>query len=143
MSIKERFLDKVLVKGADECWPWLAAKDVAGYGRFWYEERMVPASQVAYKLFVGEVPKGLCVLHNCNHKYCCNPKHLRIGTQAENMGDLARAGNNPLQKVDFKDARLLRENGWTLQAIADHFNSSKQAILQGLKRHYGTATFNK
>jgi len=141
MSIKERFLEKVLVRGVEDCWEWQAAKDPAGYGRFWYKERMVPASQVAYKLFVGEVPKGLGVLHNCHNKGCCNPKHLRVGTQAENMGDVARARSHPAQKVNFSEARDFRKAGWSLGKIARYFNCSQQAIIQGLKRHYGTANY--
>ena len=31
-----------------------------------------------------EVPPGLVVMHLCHNPPCCNPRHLRVGTKAEN-----------------------------------------------------------
>lgn len=136
MADKERFLEKVK-KGANGCWIWQAAYDGAGYGRFWMERRMLPASQAAYKLFVGTVPKGLEVLHTCNNKACCNPGHLRLGTHAENMADLAVAGNNSLRKLVAPRALELRRAGYTLAFIGGEVGASPQAVFQLLERTYG------
>lgn len=136
MQDKERFLTK-LRKEASGCWVWQAAYDAAGYGRFWLGGRMQPTSQAAYRLFVGEVPQGLCVLHNCHNKGCCNPEHLRLGTHAENMADLAVAGNNSLRKLSAARALELRKQGKTLAAIGAEVGASAQAVYQLLERTYG------
>jgi len=136
MQDKERFLAKIR-KETSGCWVWQAAYDAAGYGRFWLGRRMQPTSQAAYRLFVGEIPQGLCVLHTCNNKGCCNPAHLRLGTHAENMADLAVAGNNSLRKLSAARALELRKQGKTLAAIGAEVGASAQAVHQLLERTYG------
>jgi hypothetical protein len=37
----------------------------------------------------GPIPPGLCVLHRCDVRPCINPDHLFLGTQKDNMADLA------------------------------------------------------
>ena len=39
--------------------------------------------------------KGLVVRHTCDNPRCINSKHLIIGTQADNMGDMAGRGRSP------------------------------------------------
>ena len=141
-DVKSRFLTKTKAL-PDGCVIWTAAQDAAGYGRFWMLKRMLPASQAAYRLFVGDIPEGLVVRHKCSRKDCVNVSHLILGTQAENMIDLALSGKSPNQKADFAEARRRREQGATLASIAKTFDCSVQAIYQGLVRNYGTANFNK
>lgn len=58
-SLVERFWSKVDRRGPDECWPWTAASNEKGYGRFWLNGRTVPAHRVAYELEVGPIPAHL------------------------------------------------------------------------------------
>jgi hypothetical protein len=87
-----KFWKDVDIQGPDDCWPWLRKKDKAGYGRFARGTAgrlgIFSAHRTAYYLTYGEIPKGLFVLHSCDYRCCCNPKHLRLGTQSDNMKDM-------------------------------------------------------
>lgn len=88
--LRDRF-DHFAIK-QQGCWPWTGPVDRHGYGRVQMNGKSVGAYRVAWLLFRGEIPSGLHVLHNCNNPNCCNPDHLRLGTHAENMRDMAASG---------------------------------------------------
>lgn len=74
------------------CWLWKLSLYRDGYGQAQYEGVKLAAHRLSYLSFVGEVPKGLLVLHTCNVKHCVNPQHLYIGTAKQNSKDAARDG---------------------------------------------------
>ena len=88
------FWGNVAISAFDEaCWPWKARTQTVGYGicRFRGESNVL-AHRAAYMIEYGEIPDGLFVLHECDFKLCCNPKHLRLGSQQENLADMRRKG---------------------------------------------------
>lgn len=50
------------------------------------------ANRVAWILTHGEIPDGLIILHRCDNPPCCNPRHLKPGTQRDNTEDKMRRG---------------------------------------------------
>ncbi len=94
-TIDERFWAKVDRKGPDECWLWQrGARN--GYGRFAVtRDDIRTAHRVAWELTNGTIPEGLNVCHNCpdgDNPACCNPSHLWLGTQLDNMRDAKAKG---------------------------------------------------
>jgi hypothetical protein len=69
------------------CWLWLRAVSNDGYGKFRYKGEYHSAARWAYLAFVGKIPVGLIVLHNCDNPRCVNPLHLRLGTHKDNRRD--------------------------------------------------------
>ena len=45
------------------------------------------ASRAAYLLLVGPIPPNQVVCHSCDNPVCCNPGHLWLGTQGDNVRD--------------------------------------------------------
>lgn len=88
---EERFWPKVNKSGPTNaalgtaCWLWTAQVNPEGYGRFWIDDRMRPAHQVAYELATGEAfPGPICDHHHLCPKSCVRPDHLRPVSQKQN-----------------------------------------------------------
>ena len=69
----------------------------AGYGRVWTGDTQSLAHRAAYEFFVGAIPEGMTIDHECHnrsgcaitdascpHRRCVNPAHLAVKTIAEN-----------------------------------------------------------
>lgn len=72
------------------CWKYAGQKARDGYGQFRANGRRYSAHRIAYTAFVGEIPDGMLVLHECDNPSCCNPRHLSVGDQSKNMADCVR-----------------------------------------------------
>ena len=88
-TLSERFEAKYMADPNSGCWLWIAGVNACGYGAIGVPGKRGSslAHRVAYSLFWGEIPEGMCVLHSCDTPSCVNPAHLRIGTHQDNMVD--------------------------------------------------------
>ena len=88
-TIEARFCAKV--KKSADCWEWIGTKR-QGYGLLKIDGRHRQASRVSWEIHCGDAPGRMCVLHRCDNPGCVNPKHLFLGTQTENIGDMDAKG---------------------------------------------------
>ena len=84
---------------------------------------------------------GMHVLHRCDNPSCVNPKHLWLGTQADNNRDRDAKGRGCLDRFGEKNGRCVVSNAvvkkirqlyakgaMTQQAIADKYGCSQTQV---------------
>jgi hypothetical protein len=77
------------------CWIWQGADTHHGtysYGYGKLGNKSYLAHRRAFTLATGIEPGKLYVCHKCDVPLCCNPDHLFLGTQLDNMKDAATKG---------------------------------------------------
>ena len=127
----------------DGCLIWTGGLFENGYGAFTTGKRphrkTERAHRVAYTLFIGEIPSGMCVCHRCDRPACVNPAHLFVGTNAENTADMmskrrqafgARNGRAKLTDADIKEIRACLAEGDSQSHLAKRFDVTP--VLIGL-----------
>ena len=154
-SLEDRFWEKVNkcgptpehVSGLGPCWIWTGTKDRNGYGQTSYADpigdwRKLFTHRVGWFLANGQIPEGVRVLHKCDNPICCNPDHLFLGTQLDNIADMQKKGRNrglrhavgegnnsaKLTEDGVRDIRSRAENGEKLYEIAFSYGMTRQAI---------------
>ena len=89
----ERFCDKINFGETDaECWNWEGSKMKFGHGQFGIRGRLYLTHRIAYAVMNGPIPGGIQVHHTCDNPACCNPNHLWLGTQKDNIKDCQTKG---------------------------------------------------
>ena len=143
---------KFVVKGEspEDCWKWTGYINHS-YGMVGYTENdrhfQRLANRVSWEMHNGDIPPGLFVLHRCDNPPCCNPAHLFLGTQADNIHDAQEKGRlvskRSLSESDAHRIHSLRESGLSFRAMArdGYFPVNRQTIINTYRRYYGTQDF--
>lgn len=125
----DRFMTHVDVgTEPDACWLWTGCIRTDGYGSF----RIAGKRHVTHRLMLARklgraLGKGMMALHSCRNRHCCNPDHLREGTQVENMADRVRDGtdnrgeNSASSKLTEDQVRAIRADPRTQRVIAAEY----------------------
>jgi hypothetical protein len=77
-----------------DCWRWTGSTQGAGYGQFWYTDRLYTAHRLIRQQLVRDVIPTLDLDHLCRNRLCVNPDHLEPVTFLENL----RRGESPMAK---------------------------------------------
>lgn len=143
-SLIDRVMQKVERVTESGCWIFTGATNEKGYGvvgRGGRGSGNAKAHRVTYEHFKGEIPKGLFVCHRCDVPSCCNPDHLFVGTNKDNMADCFSKGRGSkpptnghirgsihkgakLTEFDVIEMRVLRKLGSTETELANRYGIS-------------------
>jgi hypothetical protein len=149
-EVAVRFWDKVNISSDDACWEWKAAINVSGYGWFSYLTRSTTAHRVSAHLngLIEDIKSPLHVLHKCDNRKCCNPNHLFVGTNTDNVKDRVaknRSGNKPMYGESNGMAKLSNDAIKTIRGLyfAANFSQSQLAKMYGVRQPHISRIVNK
>lgn len=142
----ENFWNKVQKGKEDDCWNWLGAVTSSGYGSFYYEGKSVTAHRAAAHFTYGtpiNAPKNKSgdgfLLHACDNRRCCNPKHLHVGSYRSNQLEAYErkrrfaftGASHANAKLTNKEASVIRVRsalGESSTKLAKEFGVSQRTI---------------
>ncbi len=124
--------------GLDGCWEWSGVRDRKGYGHVRLAGAQRTVHRVIAEHFIGPI-EGAVVRHTCDNPPCANPRHLLIGTHADNGADKARRGRAPrgadhpraTAKLTPGDVRAIRgrvDAGHGHGQVAQEFGVSRTTV---------------
>lgn len=126
-------VERVQVGAADECWPFMGSRLPSGHGRM----NEMYAHRVAYEVWhplVGELPGSVQVRHACDNPPCCNPHHLLLGTNRDNVNDKVARGRQTrgeqihTARLTESDVRLIRNSPMTNAGLARRLGVGKSTV---------------
>lgn len=151
IDVGKRYWEKVNIKSEDECWEWKAkATYSSGYGCAHFDFgnglKLQGAHRISFYLTNGAIPHKLDILHSCDNKKCCNPKHLSAGTKNQNMKEAWDRGLVSLRPPSVKSHKITAEQvreirkrhsgGESRSRLAREFGYSKSGMDHIISRRH-------
>ena len=144
-SVYQPFSQRVEEGDPELCWEWKGTRSRNGCGTlaatpFPGVHRDFYAHRIALHLAGVEIKASDLVLHSCDNPPCCNPNHLRVGTQADNVQDrVDRGRGNAARGESHVNAKLTedivsaarrrhRESGVSTRWLAGEYGVSAQTM---------------
>jgi hypothetical protein len=141
-KVEKRLLSGSKISG--KCREWKGRKSPGGYGLFKVRVKEINGlsdvtpkrtqfnlgvHRVAYKIWVGDIPKGKYVLHTCDNRLCINPEHLFLGSHQDNMDDMiSKNRQNKRPGESHHLTKLKEEDIMEIRRLWDSGNETQKGI---------------
>jgi hypothetical protein len=132
----------VKIQRCGDCWIWTGAT-TKGYSAFHFTSGPTTKEhyghRASYRMFKGDIPEGLIVMHACDTPLCVNPAHLGVGTVKDNQADSRRKGRATvgssshyakITEADVVSIAGRRLMGEKLRAIGKDFGISEASVCR-------------
>lgn len=157
-SVEDKFFESIEKIPIAGCWIWMKCLADTGYGNLRIRNKTFCSHRISWLLFNGHIPKGMHVLHYCDVRECCNPSHLWLGTNLDNILDRCRKGrsvgpsyrpkglkykiksnhgewNLSLSKIDRENIRIIYASGGiSTYELAKRYSVSQPTISNIINR---------
>ena len=104
------------------CWEWQGAHGLGTRGE--YRPRVTIGNKdyyvyrIVYQLFTGiNLEPHEVVRHECDHSWCCNPYHMIVGTQLDNVQDMLKRERVGMKHFHVKRIMQMLEIGCTANYV--------------------------
>jgi len=150
---KKYIQERIEIDKETGCWNWKLSVGSHGYGNTKYCGKIntyACAHRLSYFTYKSEIG-NYHVLHTCDNRRCCNPEHLYLGTQKQNVKDMVYRGRNrnggnkgeeigtaKLTEQQVREIKLRLREGETAPKIAKDYSVSRDAIYKIQWNHYWT-----
>ena len=145
---EERFWTKVDKENSDifydgiRCWEWTEGLSPYGYGMYRRNGHNIFAHRYSYLLKFGEFDTKLYVLHHCDNRKCVNPSHLFLGTQLDNMRDMAKKERGVIPVGEnHGNSKLTEKNVIKIYKMYDSGNYTQREIAKALGVDFRTINY--
>ena len=128
--------------GLYSCWLYIGQRwHRDGYGYPKRNQKGILAHRWSYEHHYGvQLTSETVVRHTCDNPACCNPLHLILGSQADNVKDMHKRSRwkpgihpNKLSAQTISKIKELRKTGMSQQKIADQVGCSQWTVSKYLK----------
>lgn len=96
-DFEQAFLQRIDTSGGDDaCHIWTHSKNEGGYGYFTKHGYTALAHRLRFAMAEPDSVHAQVIMHLCDNPQCCNPRHLRAGSYADNTQDMYAKGRNAI-----------------------------------------------
>jgi len=132
----------VNVTDPNRCWEWTGYILESGYGQIKLTYTNYRVHRLAYWLWYQEQPVNELVCHTCDNRRCCNPRHLFLGSNADNSEDMVAKGRAARQqgikhgraKLTESEVLMIRKSHDSGVGLAQKFGVSP-ALVSMIRNH--------
>jgi len=144
LNKEDHFLSQIKKNEITNCWEWTGFLK-AGYGYIRIKRKDIAVHRLMFERYKRKIPKNVNVCHSCDNPKCCNPDHLWLGTQQENIKDMIQkkrdhksyGEKHPGCKINEEIAKQIKikfKEGLNMKQIQKILNIKSYKIVQHVCR---------
>ena len=117
------------------CWEWNGKKNWNGYGMIDIKRLGIVrqrAHRIVFEYLTGQKIGDKVLCHTCDNPPCVNPKHLFMGTMADNVNDMCKKGRHwCYSRIKCKNGHDLTLEGAT--KIVKHGKTQEKLCIKCIR----------